>query len=75
MKTGDWARVAEFYAARARGGVALMVTGGKVGQILGHKRAFVFGASIYGPIGIVISQVFYCFPHALMILIAANTHI
>ena len=25
---GDWNRVAEFYAARARGGVALMVTGG-----------------------------------------------
>ena len=27
-KTGDWNRVAEFYATRARGGVALMVTGG-----------------------------------------------
>ncbi len=27
-ETGDWDRVAEFYAARARGGVALMVTGG-----------------------------------------------
>jgi 2,4-dienoyl-CoA reductase (NADPH2) len=27
-ETGDWPRVAEFYAARARGGVALMVTGG-----------------------------------------------
>jgi 2,4-dienoyl-CoA reductase (NADPH2) len=27
-ETGDWARVAEFYAARARGGVALIVTGG-----------------------------------------------
>jgi len=27
-ETGDWTRVAEFYAARARGGVALMVTGG-----------------------------------------------
>ncbi len=25
---GDWARVAEYYAERARGGVALMVTGG-----------------------------------------------
>ena len=25
---GDWNRVAEFYATRARGGVALMVTGG-----------------------------------------------
>jgi len=27
-ETRDWGRVAEFYAARARGGVALMVTGG-----------------------------------------------
>ncbi|WP_171234791.1 NADPH-dependent 2,4-dienoyl-CoA reductase [Ruegeria sp. HKCCA6837] len=27
-ETGDWSRVAEFYADRARGGVALMVTGG-----------------------------------------------
>ncbi|MBZ4023695.1 NADPH-dependent 2,4-dienoyl-CoA reductase [Rhodobacter sp. TJ_12] len=27
-ETGDWNRVAEFYAARARGGVGLMVTGG-----------------------------------------------
>lgn len=27
-ETGDWARVAAFYATRARGGVALIVTGG-----------------------------------------------
>lgn len=27
-ETGDWDRVAEYYAERARGGVALMVTGG-----------------------------------------------
>ncbi|MGB3278603.1 MAG: NADPH-dependent 2,4-dienoyl-CoA reductase [Pseudorhodobacter sp.] len=27
-ETGDWARVAEFYATRARGGVSLIVTGG-----------------------------------------------
>ena len=27
-ETGDWNRVAEFYATRARGGAALMVTGG-----------------------------------------------
>ena len=27
-EVGDWNRIAEFYAARARGGVALMVTGG-----------------------------------------------
>jgi iron(III) transport system permease protein len=37
----------------------------------GLLNDWLFGASIYGPIGIVISQVFYCFPHALMILIVA----
>jgi len=37
----------------------------------GFLKDWLFGASIYGPIGIVVSQVFYCFPHALMILIAA----
>ena len=37
----------------------------------GFLKGWMFGASIYGPIGIVVSQVFYCFPHALMILIAA----
>jgi len=30
-----------------------------------------FGGSIYGPLGIIMAQVFYCFPHALMILITA----
>ena len=29
-ETGDWGRVAAFYAARARGGVGLIVTGGMV---------------------------------------------
>lgn len=37
----------------------------------GFLRELLFGHSIYGPIGIVIAQVFYCFPHALMILITA----
>lgn len=37
----------------------------------GLLKDWLFGASIYGPIGIVISQVFYCFPHALMILVVA----
>ena len=27
-ETGDWNRIAELYAARARGGVGLIVTGG-----------------------------------------------
>jgi iron(III) transport system permease protein len=37
----------------------------------GFLRSWLMGASIYGPIGIVLAQVLYCFPHALMILIAA----
>lgn len=37
----------------------------------GLLKAWLFGASIYGPIGIVIAEVFYTFPHALMILITA----
>lgn len=37
----------------------------------GFLKAWMFGVSVYGPFGIVMSQVFYCFPHALMILMAA----
>ena len=37
----------------------------------GFLKSWLMGASIYGPIGIVLAQVFYCFPHALMILVTA----
>jgi iron(III) transport system permease protein len=37
----------------------------------GFLKSWLFGASIYGPLGIVMAQVFYCFPHALIILTAA----
>jgi iron(III) transport system permease protein len=37
----------------------------------GLLKSWLFGGSIYGPLGIVLSQVFYCFPHALIILVAA----
>jgi iron(III) transport system permease protein len=37
----------------------------------GFLKEWLFGHSIYGPIGIIISQVFYCLPHALVILMAA----
>ncbi|MCM0036518.1 MAG: putative 2-aminoethylphosphonate ABC transporter permease subunit [Burkholderiaceae bacterium] len=37
----------------------------------GLLKEWLLGASIYGPLGIVIAQVFYCFPHALMILVVA----
>ncbi|WP_270933557.1 putative 2-aminoethylphosphonate ABC transporter permease subunit [Falsiroseomonas oryzae] len=37
----------------------------------GFLKDLLFGASIYGPIGIVMAQVFYCLPHATMILVAA----
>lgn len=34
----------------------------------GMLRGLLLGESIYGPIGIVIAQCFYCFPHAAIIL-------
>jgi iron(III) transport system permease protein len=37
----------------------------------GILKSWLMGATIYGPIGIVLAQVLYCFPHALMILITA----
>jgi len=37
----------------------------------GFLKSWLLGGSVYGPIGIVLAQVFYCFPHALMILITA----
>ena len=37
----------------------------------GLLKALLFGGSIYGAGGIIVAQVFYCFPHALMILVAA----
>lgn len=37
----------------------------------GVLNSWLMGGTIYGPLGIVISQVFYCFPHALMILVVA----
>jgi iron(III) transport system permease protein len=37
----------------------------------GFLKSWLLGASVYGPIGIIISQVFYCFPHALLILTTA----
>jgi iron(III) transport system permease protein len=37
----------------------------------GMLRALLLGESIYGPIGIVFAQCFYCFPHAAIILAVA----
>jgi len=37
----------------------------------GFLKHWLFGGSIYGPIGIIMAEVFYCFPHALTILVAA----
>lgn len=37
----------------------------------GLLRSFLFGHSIYGPLGIVIAEAFYTFPHALLILVTA----
>lgn len=48
-------------------GISLVYLFGNQGML----KEWLFGASIYGPIGIVIGEVFYTFPHALMILITA----
>ncbi|MDZ4791519.1 MAG: putative 2-aminoethylphosphonate ABC transporter permease subunit [Hyphomicrobiales bacterium] len=37
----------------------------------GFLTPWLMGETIYGPIGIVMSQVFYCFPHAMLILTTA----
>jgi iron(III) transport system permease protein len=37
----------------------------------GLLKSWLFGNSIYGPIGIVLAEVYYCFPHALIILVTA----
>ena len=37
----------------------------------GMLKGVLLGASVYGPVGIVLAQVFYCFPHALLILVTA----
>jgi iron(III) transport system permease protein len=37
----------------------------------GLLKSWLFGHEIYGPIGIVLSQVFYCFPQAVLILATA----
>ena len=39
----------------------------------GLLKHLLFGASIYGPLGIIISQIYYCFPPALIILVTALT--
>jgi iron(III) transport system permease protein len=37
----------------------------------GFLKSWLFGGTVYGPIGIVLSQVFYCFPHAFLIIVTA----
>lgn len=39
----------------------------------GVIKGWLMGQSIYGPIGLVAGLVYYCFPHALMILVTALT--
>lgn len=39
----------------------------------GLLQNLLFGRSIYGPLGIVIAEAFYTFPHALLILVTALT--
>jgi iron(III) transport system permease protein len=37
----------------------------------GFLKTWIAGHSIYGPIGIVLAQIFHCFPHAVLILTTA----
>jgi len=48
-------------------GISLIYLFGNQGML----KSWLLGDTIYGPIGIVIGEVFYTFPHALMILITA----
>jgi iron(III) transport system permease protein len=48
-------------------GIALVYLFGNQGML----KEFLFGASIYGPIGIVIGSVFFTFPHAMIIITTA----
>jgi iron(III) transport system permease protein len=47
--------------------IALIYLFGKQGLLKGA----LFGQEIYGPIGMLLGEVFYCFPHALIILVTA----
>ena len=48
-------------------GIALVYLFGNQGMI----KALIFGYPIYGPIGIVMAEVFFTFPHALLIVVTA----
>ncbi|MDY0882861.1 putative 2-aminoethylphosphonate ABC transporter permease subunit [Dongia soli] len=48
-------------------GLALVYLFGNQGVL----KSLLFGESIYGPIGIIIGEVFFAFPHAVMILVTA----
>jgi iron(III) transport system permease protein len=37
----------------------------------GFLKSWLMGGTIYGPIGIILAEVVYCFPHALMIIVTA----
>jgi len=50
-------------------GIALVYLFGNQGLLKG----LLFGHSIYGPLGIVIAEVFYTLPHALLIILTALT--
>jgi iron(III) transport system permease protein len=48
-------------------GIALVYMFGRQGFL----NPLLFGQSIYGPLGIVIAEVFFTFPHALLIMLTA----
>ncbi|MBB3223449.1 putative 2-aminoethylphosphonate ABC transporter permease subunit [Pseudoduganella umbonata] len=51
--------------------ISLVYLFGNQGLLKGWLAVFAGGASIYGPLGIVLGEAFYTFPHALLVLTAA----
>jgi iron(III) transport system permease protein len=61
------AALVPIFAPSLLSGLALLYVFGNQGFL----KAALMGASIYGPIGIVIAECLYCFPHAVLILSTA----
>ena len=54
--------------------VPSLLSGNALVYLFGNQgiiKSFLFGYSIYGPIGIIIAEAFYTFPHALLIIMTA----
>lgn len=55
------------FAPSLLSGLALIYVFGNQGLL----KSWMFGASLYGPIGLIAAEALYCFPHAVLILVTA----